>query len=248
MTARWKWIDLPLAAALLWSGWMFAAQVNRATDRATIFKGAQPAPDAPTGTSPAATRPVRVADYAPVWLRLFGPPTEATRSQPPALGRSMDSGGVLPLLYGVADLGNGPAALLATGPGQRARWTAPGQEIGGYRLLSIDQTKLVFSRDGMRFEASPAELRDSRRPSRATRPVQAAATRTAGGVGRTIALDKGPSSGSGRFQVGAEFRPGRFAADAGDGATDGTEHEGYVRRVRQTPFGEQHWWEKAAEQ
>jgi len=36
---------------------------------------------------------------------------------------------------------------------------------------------------------------------------------------------------------------GRRAANPNDGVADGTASQGWVRRVRKTPFGSQHWWE-----
>jgi hypothetical protein len=51
----------------------------------------------------------------------------------------------------------------------------------------------------------------------------------------------------GKYSIGREIRPGVYAADPGDGAPDGTTHQGFVKRVRKTPFGAQAWWEKAAQ-
>lgn len=248
MTARWHWIDLLLAFALAWGGWAFLAQVNAAASRELIFETERPAPEIPASATRTMASPVRVGDYASVWGRLFGPRIQAPDSQPPPLVPYTNASSELPLLFGIADLGEGPTALLAPGAGQRARWTAPGQDVGGYRLQSISRTKLVFTRNGERFEASPTELRDPRRRAAAARPLQAAASRPAAGTRESVAPARQPASGSGRFRIGAEFRPGRFAADAGDGATDGVEFGGYVRRVRHTPFGSQHWWERADEQ
>ncbi len=248
MTARWKWIDLLLAVVLAWGGWAFVAQVRAAAARALIFQAGQPEPDVTASATVTAAPSLRSADYSSVWQQLFGSRIQAPDPQAPPRDPGMDSGMDLPLLYGVADLGNGPAALLATGAGQRARWTSPGQEIGGYRLRSVDQTKLVFTRGGMRFEASPSELRESRRRPAATRALQAPARRAAREAQGSVTTARRLGSGSGRFSIGAEFRPGRFAADAADGAADGTVYRGYVRRVRQTPFGSQHWWERADEE
>ena len=248
MTARWKWIDLLLAVALAWGAWAFVAEVRAAAARAIIFQARQPEPDVTASATVTAVPSLRSADYSSVWGQLFGSRLQAPDPRPPAGGPSMDAGLDLPLLYGVADLGNGPAALLATGAGQRAQWTSPGQEIGGYRLQSIDQTKLVFTRGEMRFEASPSELRKSRRRPAAARTLQAPAHRAVREAQGSVATARRLPSGSGRFNIGAEFRPGRFAADAADGAADGIVYRGYVRRVRQTPFGSQHWWERADEE
>ena len=60
-------------------------------------------------------------------------------------------------------------------------------------------------------------------------------------------LDSGSSkSVSTKYYIGPPLsgQAGRRSADPSDGVADGTESDGYTRRVRQTPFGAQHWWEK----
>lgn len=149
----------------------------------------------------------------------------------------------LPRLFGVADLGDGPAALLAARPGMRAEWVRPGQPVGEFVLRSVRSDALVFLRSGSVFTATPDELRNPERtatravPSNRVNAPSPPATR----IGDEPPASRPPGGG---YRVGTEFRPGRFAADPNDGATDGTTSGGYVRRVHHSPFGAQHWWER----
>lgn len=187
-------------------------------------------------------------DYFDDVMRLFGqtpsgdPGGELT---PGAVGTDAPP---LPWLYGIADLGSGPSALLSPGPGERAQWIAPGQEVGVFRLQEVSSTQLVFTFRGQRMAVPPASLRKGGQTFQTARTVPA--RNSPGGQSAERASRREapvrPPTRAGRYRVGAEFRPGRFGADAGDGATEGTLSEGFVRRVRQTPFGEQHWWERVS--
>ena len=149
----------------------------------------------------------------------------------------------LPRLFGVADLGDGPAALLAARPDMRAEWVRPGQPVGEFVLRSVSSDALVFLRSGRVVTATPEELRNPGRtvtravPSNRVNAPSPPATR----VGNEPTAGRPPG---GEYRVGAEFRPGRYAADPNDGAADGTTSGGFVRRVHQSPFGAQHWWER----
>ena len=141
------------------------------------------------------------------------------------------------MLSGIANLGDGPAALLAAQAGAKARWVAAGEQVGGYRLEAIQGDRLTFSLRGRRVIVSANDLQDEGRR-------RAAGPRPMGRIPASASALGGARPSRARYRIGAEFRPGRFAADATDGAPDGTVYEGYVRRVRQSPFGAQHWWEK----
>ncbi len=246
--ARLTWLDFLLAALLAWGCWAVAAAYRDSASRDRIFDSESLRKDLPSAPrSPAAT-PVRSAAYASITRRLFFAPPRAPGNDSPVRRVGPDEAAPtrLPVLFGIADLGNGPSALLASAPGQRAQWISPGQGIGGYLLREISDTQLVFARGSRRFAASPEDLR-THRARLPTRPagVGGARSRPARSASRQAASARLPATRSG-YRIGTEFRPGRFAADAGDGAEDGTVFEGYVRRVRETPFGAQHWWEKRA--
>ena len=244
MRVRFGWVDFLLVGVLACGCWMFALEFREAGLRSQIFDTG-PVPSAMGEPfDPRRDAPVRESDFAAVWS-LLDAPSPTRRGFAPAASEPVGAPfQQLPMLFGVADLGAGPTALLSAGPGERAQWTVPGQTIGSFTLVQVSATELVFARDGRRIAATPAELREG--PRRIASPPRAstAPRRLAGVPGIRTRSTPRPPNGTGRYRVGTEFRPGRFAADAADGATDGTVFEGYVRRVRETPFGTQHWWER----
>jgi hypothetical protein len=246
MKARLTWLDFLLAALLVLGCWAVVAQYRKSASRVRIFETEPVAKNIPASPAIPTAPPVYAADYVTISGRLFFVATrDARRGSSLERVEAVGAGpALLPVLFGIADLGEGPSALLAAAPGARARWISPGASIGGYLLREISDTELVFARGGRSFAFSPTELRAGRvrlpaRPAGAVgvRRPQSPRVSRAPVTARLSATRNG-------HRIGTEFRPGRFAADAGDGAGDGTVFEGYVRRVRETPFGEQHWWEK----
>ena len=242
MKPRLGIVELGLTALVGVGGWAVWTDARQAAARQQIFGAEITLQDSDRVPAEPLAKAVRPSAYSTISERnLF---TAERGTLPPATPRParQTSADPLPVLSGIADLGNGPAALLATRPGEKARWVAAGQRVGTYRLEAIQGDLLTFSFRGQTVSVSAKDLQDENR-RRAVRP-RAASPRPAG---RISSLSNGPSNSRpsrGRYRIGAEFRPGRFAADATDGAGDGTVYEGYVRRVRQSPFGAQHWWEK----
>ena len=245
MRFRLGWLDFALFALLTWACWDFAADYRQSAGRHAIFNSGTTASETTASPGLPQLATVQATDYAAINGSLFFIPERsgATESSSRSVVRMQP--GPLPVLFGIADLGNGPSALLSPRRGERARWISPGEMAGEYRLQEISADRLVFTRDGRRFAASPAELRQGsdRRPEPRRASVVAGRQQAAGasrGGGPSSRLSTARSG----YRIGTEFRPGRFAADAADGAADGTVFQGYVRRVRQTPFGAQHWWER----
>lgn len=243
MRSRLRWLDLALLALLGWGGWAALLDYREAADRDGIFETG-PAGSAPVSSAdlPKAA-PAQAEAYRAIADRMLfsADRTAAVRAVTREAGAS--TADALPVLHGIADLGEGPSALLAERPGMRAQWVRPGEVVGPYQLESIGRDRLVLSRNGRRIEATATELRNP--ASRTARtPRVGARTGLASTPVRSVARPSTARPANGRYRIGTEFRPGRFAADASDGAVDGTEYNGYVRRVQQSPFGAQHWWEK----
>lgn len=228
-------LEFGLALLVGWGGWAVWTGARQAASRHEIFSTPATSPSAVQVPAEPLARALRPTAYSAISSKnLFS----AERGSLPR-STSRPAGQVpadpLPVLSGIANLGDGPAALLAAQAGARARWIAAGEQVGGYRLEAIQEDRLTFSIRGRRVSVSAKDLQDESR-RRAARPVARIPT-SASALG-------GARPSRARYRIGAEFRPGRFAADATDGAPDGTVYEGYVRRIRQSPFGAQHWWEK----
>lgn len=244
--ARLTWLDALLAAVLAWGCWAVAAEYRESASRHRVFDSGPLETDAPPTPRSPVPITVQAADYATAADRLFSDRQRTAGSKPAVARPVADRVPVasLPVLFGIADLGDGPSALLASGPGRRARWLSPGESIGGYRLREIGETHLEFAAGGRRIVVTPGDLRAGRPGGSSRQPRAVDAGRRSGSVAGRLNTPARRATARTGYRIGTEFRPGRFAADASDGARDGTVFEGYVRRVRSTPFGEQNWWEK----
>lgn len=243
MRLAMRWWDFALLAIFCLSClhlWHYSRAKNARND---IFNGGA-RQDEVVGLAELSTPPaLQAGEFTEIAESMLFKPGRGTAFQVSSTQTVQPPSVALPRLFGVADLGNGPAALLAARPGMRAEWVRPGQPVGEFVLRSVSSDALVFLRSGRVVTATPEELRNPERtvtravPSKRVNAPSTPATR----VGNEPAAGRPPG---GRFRVGAEFRPGRFAADPNDGATDGTTSGGFVRRVHQSPFGAQHWWER----
>lgn len=238
-----RWWDFAILAMVGLGCWSLAHEYRMANLRYLIFDSGVQQSEVAEPARPSALSTLQPGEFAGIAeSMLFSPDRDrAGRSTPTPIAQPRSV--ALPRLFGVADLGDGPAALLATHPGQRAEWIRPGQQVGDFVLRSVSSDALVFLRSGSVVTVTPEELR---RPEQAvTRPVLASRINApAPRATRVGNASKETRPRGGGYRIGAEFRPGRFAADPNDGATDGTTSGGYVRRVRQSPFGDQHWWER----
>ena len=109
-------------------------------------------------------------------------------------------------------------------------------------LSSIDRIKEILAG----LEATEAELTGANGADSKPRvQARAAARRPAAKSSTRLGSDKSKSVST-KHYIGAPLsgQVGRRAADPTDGVADGTESDGFTRRVRETPFGAQHWWEK----
>ena len=238
MSTTIRWVNLGLGGILIWVCWVYYVQNRSARERNGIFQESQKESHTAPSIENVQATSVRASDYSDIANQFLFTPDRNSAIE--ILVRDSSETISLPILHGVANLGNGPVALLATHSGEKPQWTLPGEMIGNYVLESIGPDELVFEKDGRRIETAREDLlKDNRRrtvPISSRTPVSRSSNRTS-------ALSS-PSSAPGIYRIGQEFRPGRFTADETDGADDGTRYQGYIRRVRTTPFGKQHWWEK----
>jgi hypothetical protein len=153
----------------------------------------------------------------------------------------------LPLLYGTMDLGNGWFALMASGGESSpvSKRVLPGDEIDGYKLVSIGTSQVVLSWQQRMFtvdvsesarrvpriveKAAPAQA--SSAPPRSEPPPSNVGTHTV-----AVAPVK-TSSGAAVHQVSGYIPPG-VDADA----PEGTVADGRRKVVVPTPFGPQVRW------
>lgn len=238
-----RWWDFALLAIIGLSCWNLAREFRTANLRYVIFEDGAQQNEVAGQAEASAPAALQAGDFSEIPESMLFRPGRGGAVGSSSTQVTQQTSVALPRLFGVADLGDGPAALLAARPGTRAEWVRPGQPVGEFVLRSVSSDALVFLRSGSVVTATPEELRNPERPGARAVPSNRASAPSSPAT-RVANAPTARRPPGGEYRVGAEFRPGRFAADPNDGATAGTRSGGYVRRVHQSPFGAQHWWER----
>ena len=141
----------------------------------------------------------------------------------------------LPVAYGIMNLGAGPTAILAEKPGAKSKVYAPGERIGPFKIVAMNNQEILFDWDGKPVKRRLEELVD--RTARTPAPVEAAAAPAAAPSQATSlsTLKSGP---------GATMTEDTKACVAGDTSAPGTVQDGMRKVVTKTPFGDSCRWEK----
>ena len=162
----------------------------------------------------------------------------------------------LPLLTALVDLGNGPTALMTADPDEPARWVSLNEKVGEFEFKRVDGNQVLVSWNEQEFaveEAAerPAPRRTKKSASKTPDGSRPPAPRKAGQAAppTDLALGPGPAAVSGAaIEMGAAINEKARAVAAGDDSPEGTESGGYVKVVRQTPFGPSPYWKKKPEE
>ena len=143
----------------------------------------------------------------------------------------------LPFLFGTMNLGNGWFALMAPGdqPSAVSKRVLPGEEIGGYKLVSIGTSNVVIEWQEKKITLDISESA-RRGPGNIEKTASAsprpAAVTTAGSASR-------PGTTGAPLSAGAVSTSGAFWAPSGASpdAPPGTVVGGKRKVLMQTPFG-----------
>jgi len=200
-------------------------------------------------TTSASTRgpaPAGIQDWSEIVNRnLFTPersnkPPEEKQAKAPEL----------PLLYGTMNLGSGWFALMAPGDQASAasKKVLPGEEIGGYKLVSIVNSQVVVEWGEKKFTIDVSE--SARRVPRiidrtaSARGGVAAPSVTGAGAASARVTSVGPTSASSESRKPAvNYTPPGADPDA----PAGTIVAGRRKVVVPTPFGPQVQWEEVGQ-
>ena len=248
MSRKLLLINVMLLGLLILGVAELVRQVRGAQQRYALLLDPMPPKEAPAYPAPASPPRVRQRDYMPVVDRLLfsqdrNPVVEV---EVPAV--EIEQRPALPLLVGLMDLGDGPIAMMAASAKGTPRPVTVGEKVGDFTFVAAQGETLTLEWNGQRFEATEAELNgaDGAEPN-PKRRVQARASepRPAAKSSTRLGSDRSKSVST-KYYIGPPLsgQSGRRSADPTDGVPDGAESDGYTRRVRQTPFGSQHWWEK----
>ncbi len=240
-------LNLALLALLVAFTTGLYRRTKDARQRYDIFERTGSGQGTPAFSRPAKPAAIRPSDYLAVVDRLLFSkdrnPIVTVEVPLPEVAARPD----LPRFIGLMDLGEGPIALLASDSKAIPKAVARGEKVGEFTFVEAHEDSITFQWQDETIEVSQAELKGS--------PVQAAGTsltprRAAAGrpqPGSSARLDpQREGRVGGRHNIGPELagRPGVYAADPKDTSTHGTEHEGFVKTVKKTPFGTQSWWVK----
>lgn len=156
----------------------------------------------------------------------------------------------LPRFIGLMDLGEGPIALMAADSRMTPRPVARGEKVGEFIFMGAQGESITLQWNNETIEVSQVELQGSSAQPVGT--VSNSSRRRPRSRPASVARLDPQSEGrvGGQYNIGPEVtgRPGVYAADSQDTSPHGTEHEGFVKTVRKTPFGNQSWWIKSQQE
>jgi hypothetical protein len=130
---------------------------TRAREQAVLRKRIEPAPSPPMRPPPP-PEPVDAAAYNDIARKaLFFEdrnPIVVVEQAPPTIIPTP----VFPLLHGVLDLGEGPMAIMSEDPKGRHRDYRPGDQVGAFKLVAVNNEELVLEYGGKTITKKVDEL------------------------------------------------------------------------------------------
>lgn len=245
MTSKLRILDLLLLIIAGLLVWQLRREWTRSQARdMTLLHRAMHAAPVP-GLAPLDNvGPVTPAEYADVATKdLFSkdrnpnvivdpPPPPPAKPQPP-----------FPVAHGVM-LWDGvpPTIVLSEKSGGPQRGYHPGDTIGPWKLVSVDQSYADFEWDGKDFKKRIDELLD-RAPLTQSAPAPSSAAAPASAA--PAKSDSQSLANSSHSGPGADVGAGYRACNSDDSSPNGTVVDGMKKIVVATPFGNSCHWESA---
>lgn len=239
MKGKLRLLDLALLVIAVLLAWQWRREWAAAQVRdLALIRTTLPAARVPGMPALDNVNPVSAADFAEVALKnLFSadrnpnvivdpPKPPAPKPQPP-----------FPVAHGVMLWQGVPPTIVlsekANGP---QKGYHPGDTVGPWKLVDLDQSYASFEWDGKEFKKRIDELIDRNAVAEAAQSVVAqAAPKPA-----TQTLSSSSTNGPG-VDLGSNFR----GCQQGDTSPSGTVVDGMKKVVTATPFGQNCHWEKA---
>ena len=243
-------LNIGLGLIIVFAAVELVSRIREADDRRDALLGASDTKESPDFPAPEQVARLRPADYRPIVDRLLFSPDRNPVIEVEEPVEEKAERPAFPLLVGVMDFGDGPIAMMS----ETARGTplpvAVGEKVGEFTFLAALNDRITLEWSGRKFEVGEGELTGAEASSSQSKPQrprarQTAARRRSKAASSANLSGEKPKSVSSKHYIGRPLsgQTGRRAADPNDGVADGTASEGWVRRVRKTPFGSQHWWE-----
>lgn len=228
-------LDLLLMALTGVLGWQFRQNwlAARLREQKLMAQQATAKPPVPLSAQPPVT-PVVAGNYLDVAARVLfskdrNPNVEVI---PPPAPPPMPA---LPAAHGYMNFGE-PAVILTAKPGGQQKTYRPGDVVGEFKLVSVNNDDIVFEWSGKEVRRKLADItaRAAPPPAPEAAPAPAAAAAKAEASTLSAAAKAGPG-----VSMGGEQR----ACNAGDTTPAGTTQDGFRKVTQASPFGNKCWWE-----
>jgi hypothetical protein len=213
---------------------------EQAREQAVLLRRTKPAPPPQLAPLPKAA-PVKAASYIDIAQKmLFSKDRNPTVVIEPPAAPPPKPMPPLPVFHGVLDIGDGITAILSEKPGGPHHDFRPGDQIGEFKLVSVDAQQIVLEWEGQTITKDVEELLDRSTPPPSPQPppnVAAAAKRPAAAA---------PPAPHGQPAPGIDLGGrGIRACQPGDTSPPGTVADGMRKVIKNTPFGQHCYWEPA---
>ncbi|HYM13024.1 MAG TPA: hypothetical protein VEU62_19955 [Bryobacterales bacterium] len=249
MRRRLLWLDLALVALAAAGLWRLRVDYHGALARYRMLSAAAAA--APALKNPPVERPglpgIQPGSYLDAAQGfLFSPDRNPNVVVEPVKVKPRPT---LPLLYGVLDLNGNPIAIMAEKQDTPHKTVHVGDTIGEFKLVAAAGENITLEWEGQTIQAKVSDVL-VKQPGPGTPGGPANVSQSPGGpaperTGPRV-TNSSNTSQPGPYVIGQamESRSGTiYASPPGDTAPNGAVYEGKRKVVRQTPFGNQSWWE-----
>jgi hypothetical protein len=207
---------------------------KQAREQAMRHRKVTPVPPPPVTPLPQAA-PVLPAGYATIATQMLFDRSRDSKVivDPPPPPPPPPPVPAFPVLRGMMKLGDGLTAVFSAKPSDPPSEVKPGEKIGQFTLVSVNEQEAVFAWNGKNYRKSVDEILDRSKdqPAETSRAAPPAAS------GPPPPVNKTPTG------PGQEVQAGIRACNPNDSMSTGTVSEGFRKVVTRTPFGESCRWE-----
>ena len=238
---RKLWLfNILLIAAIALAGWSLRKEAReyRARERALLDKH-PPIPPAPAQPPITPAPTVTGAAYLDIAQKMLLARDRNSQiivdpPKPPDPPKPLPP---LPSVHGVMDIGDGPVVMMSEQSGGRHRGVRVGDNIGKFKLLSVNKDELVLAFEDRKVKKTMQELID--------RGGVAIVAAQPGPAGMGTGVPSAPAPPVvGKAEPGAMLSPDLANCQTNDPSPAGTIVNGMRKVVSQTPFGNACSWEK----
>ncbi len=242
-------LNAALAAAAVMLGVKVHQEIAEGRRREQMLDTSRPKPAPLPKLAPQPqVPPVSPAQYSDVAQKmLFSPDRNPTVILPPPkiVEKPVPP---FPVAHGVMIFGSVPPTVILSLPNNKEQGSyQAGDSIGEFKIVSINNTDVVFEWDGKRFDKTLAELVDTSAPVQDAQSAPAASSPVVTNAAPAQPEVKNTSSANANGP-GRDLGAGFYACQEGDSSPEGTVQDGKRKVTSNNPFspgGKSCYWEVA---